>query len=158
MWDFQLVSDVRTGRAPKVCILYIPVAKRGYYICVSNHRESHTPVYTLSLKCVCMYIYTAVVERGVSNTHNNNNNNNNNNTHSQDARLLETLLSLTGSDSIEGFSLTLVYRRDGIVNLDFINLVCEWPKTAELFKQAVNALTYCMLHAHAAPVVLYRKK
>ena len=76
----------------------------------------------------------------------------------QDSRLVETLLSLTGSESLEGFSLTLVYRRDGIVNLDLINLVCEWPDTAECFKRAINTLTYNMLHAHAAPVVFYRKK
>ena len=79
-------------------------------------------------------------------------------THSQDSRVLESLLSLTGSESLDGFSLTLVYRRDGIVNLDFINLVCEWPDTAEHFKRAVNELTYNMLHAHASPVVFYRKK
>ena len=71
---------------------------------------------------------------------------------------MENLLTLTGSDSLESFSLMLVYRRDGIVNLDTINLVCEWPDTADKFKRAVNALTYNMLHANAAPVVLYRKK
>ena len=76
----------------------------------------------------------------------------------QDTRLLENLLSLTGSESLEGFSLLFVYRRDGIVNLETINLVCEWPDTAERFKRAVNALTYNMLHAHAAPIVFYRKK
>jgi phosphatidylinositol phospholipase C beta len=75
----------------------------------------------------------------------------------KDARLLDSLLTLTGTETLEGFSLTLVYRRDGIVNLDWINLVCEWPDTAERFKRAVNALTYSMLHAHAAPSVFYRK-
>jgi len=54
--------------------------------------------------------------------------------------------------------LTLVYRRDGIVNLDYIYLACEWAETADRFKRAVNALTFNMLHAHAAPSVIMHKK
>ena len=79
-------------------------------------------------------------------------------TFTQDAKLLDSLTSVTGSDTLDGFSLLLVYRRDGMVNLDTVNLICEWPDTAERFKRAINALTYNMLHAHAAPVVLYKKK
>ena len=54
--------------------------------------------------------------------------------------------------------LILVYRRDGIVNSDFVNLVCEVAEAADKFKRAVNALTFNMLHAHAAPCrVMYKK-
>ena len=54
--------------------------------------------------------------------------------------------------------LTLVYRRDGIVNVDCINMVCEVAEAADKFKRAVNALTFNMLHAHAAPCrVMYKK-
>ena len=48
--------------------------------------------------------------------------------------------------------------RDGIVNLDYYNLVCDLPEIAVKFKQAVNHLTFNLLHAHASPSVFFRKK
>ena len=52
------------------------------------------------------------------------------------------MTQLTGGGKLEDHLLTLVYRRDGIVNVDFINMVCEVAETADKFKRAVNALTF----------------
>lgn len=68
------------------------------------------------------------------------------------------MTQLTSGGKLEEHLLILVYRRDGIVNSDFVNLVCEVAEAADKFKRAVNALTFNMLHAHAAPCrVMYKK-
>ncbi len=52
----------------------------------------------------------------------------------------------------------LLSPRDGIVDLEYINLVSGSPETAEQFKRAVNALTLNLLHAHASPGVFFDKR
>lgn len=53
---------------------------------------------------------------------------------------------------------SLTPSRDGIVNLDYISLFSETREGAECFKAAVNALTFNMLHAYAAPCVFFYKR
>lgn len=61
-------------------------------------------------------------------------------------------------ESTDDLYLTLVYRLDGIVNLEFISLLAQSPEVADTFKKSVNALTANMLHAHAAPQMLLKKQ
>jgi hypothetical protein len=63
-----------------------------------------------------------------------------------------------GDDAAEDLYLTLVYRVDGIVNLEYIHLLAQSPEVADTFKKAVNALTANMLHAHGAPEMYLRKQ
>ena len=63
-----------------------------------------------------------------------------------------------GDGTTDDLYLTLVYRRDGIVNLDNINLIAQSPDTAEAFKKAVNDLTMNMLHAHVSPEGMLKKQ
>ena len=61
-------------------------------------------------------------------------------------------------DSTDDLYLNLVYRLDGIVNLEFIHLLAQSPELADTFKKSVNALTANMLHAHAAPENILKKQ
>ncbi len=77
----------------------------------------------------------------------------------QDAKAAIQLLSSTTDDGgADDLYLTLVYRVDGIVNLEYIHLVAQSPEVADKFKKAVNALTFNMLHAHAAPELFFKKQ
>lgn len=58
----------------------------------------------------------------------------------------------------EDLYLTLVYRTDGIVNLEYIHLLAQSPEVADTFKKSVNALTVNMLHAHASPESFLKKQ
>lgn len=73
----------------------------------------------------------------------------------QDSKAIQLLSSDGGTDDLY---LTLVYRVDGIVNLEYIHLVAQSPEVADAFKKSVNALTFNMLHAHSAPEVFLRKQ
>ena len=44
------------------------------------------------------------------------------------------------SRDIKDYFLTVVYRRDGIVHVDYIGLMCEAPDVAARWKKAVNSL------------------
>ena len=72
---------------------------------------------------------------------------------SQDSKLSQDSESDKG-----GIFLTLVVRKDGIVNLEMHNLTAETPAVATTFKKAVNSLTRNMLMAHAAPAVFLKKQ
>ncbi len=61
-------------------------------------------------------------------------------------------------DSTDELYITLVYRVDGIVNLEYIYLLAQSPEVADTFKKSVNALTANMLHAHAAPETYLKKQ
>ena len=52
-------------------------------------------------------------------------------------------LRLVKSTDIKDYFLTIVYRRDGIVNVEYIELMCEAPNVAEKWKNAVNMLLLC---------------
>lgn len=61
-------------------------------------------------------------------------------------------------DATEDLYLTLVYRVDGIVNLEYIHLLAQSPEVADRFKKSVNALTANMLNSHGAPEMFLRKQ
>ena len=61
-------------------------------------------------------------------------------------------------DSTEDVQLKMVYKRDGFVNLDYINLIARSREVAETFQKAVNALTMNMLNAHASPETILKKQ
>ena len=74
---------------------------------------------------------------------------------SQDSKLPQ---QSDGESDKGGIFLTLVIRKDGIVNLDYHNLTAETPAVAATFKKAVNSITSNMLLAHASPSVYFRKQ
>ena len=53
------------------------------------------------------------------------------------------------STDIKDYFLTVVYRRDGIVNLEYVGLMCEAPDLAARWKKAVNVLLLHNPHRNA---------
>lgn len=77
----------------------------------------------------------------------------------RDSKVSEILCTLASCDSqqLEDYCLTLVYRRDGMVNLDYVHLMCEWPEVRDKWMQAVNRLTFNMLNQHCPLSEIYDK-
>ena len=118
------------------------------HIHTHTHTHLHTHTHTLAHTHTHLHTHTTHTYTHTHTTH----------THTQDTKLIGPLSKPGSDDSIDDFCLTLVYRKEGIVNLEFTNLIAESPATAEQFQKAVNALTTNMLHAHAAPRILLQKQ
>nr|BAA76274.1 PLC-betaS [Ephydatia fluviatilis] len=76
----------------------------------------------------------------------------------KDSKLHEFLRSMTSSDYLEPEQfLTMVYRREGIVNLDHVQLMAPSMDVAEKWKRAVNAIVFNMLRFNASTLTFFKR-
>lgn len=76
---------------------------------------------------------------------------------SQDMKLHENLRVMKSTD-IKDYFLTIVYRQDGITNVDYIGVMCEAPGVAARWKKAVNSLLLRNPHRNATMATFLSKQ
>ncbi|KAL5499840.1 hypothetical protein EMCRGX_G011304 [Ephydatia muelleri] len=75
---------------------------------------------------------------------------------STDMKLHENLRVMKSTD-IKDYFLTIVYRQDGITNVDYIGVMCEAPGVAARWKKAVNSLLLRNPHRNATMATFLSK-
>ena len=77
----------------------------------------------------------------------------------KDSKLYELLRLASSSDYLDPEQfLTLVYRREGIVNLEYIQLMASSADVADRWRKAVNGILFNMLRFNASTLTFFKRK